>query len=52
MSNDEGHTWSEFEMPRETYGGIFEMLINSAEDRDILYLGLDQGGVYEVEVAF
>jgi hypothetical protein len=33
---------------REPYGGILDLQINAQLGKDIVYIGLDQGGVYEV----
>ena len=49
-SSDGGETWSETTVRSEPFGGIMDMKIRSEANRDILYVGLDKGGIYEVEV--
>ena len=48
VSETGGDSWSEVKFPAESYGGILELQIKQEESKDILYLGLDKGGVYEV----
>lgn len=50
ISRTRGDSWEEFQFPGEAYGGILDMQIRHEEGKDILYLGLDKGGVYEVTV--
>jgi hypothetical protein len=52
VSDNGGATWREYKVHNETYGGIMDMQIRSENGRDLLYVGLDKGGVYEVEVTF
>jgi hypothetical protein len=51
ISTNGGGTWEEFGLSSEAYGGILEMNIKSEKDKDVLYLGLDKGGVYRVTVS-
>jgi len=48
ISRTGGDSWEEFELTGETYGGILDMQIRHEEGKDVLYLGLDKGGIYEV----
>lgn len=50
VSSNGGQTWEEFEFPNETYGGILEMQMKSDGDTDMLFLGLDKGGVYQIDL--
>lgn len=50
VSDDGGETWKEEKYVSEQYGGIFEMLVTSQENEDVLYIGLDKGGVYRVRL--
>lgn len=50
LSWDEGQSWEDYSFQGEPYGGILEMQIINHEDKDVLFLGLDKGGVYEVTV--
>ena len=48
VSHTGGESWQEIQFPGESYGGILELQVKPEEDKDVLYLGLDKGGVYEV----
>lgn len=50
VSNDNGDEWSELEWPNEDKGGIFDLQVQSTTKEDRIFLGLDQGGVYEVRI--
>src|SRR5690606_6394435 len=52
ITSDGGETFKEVTHESEPYGGIWEMVIrsNGESDSDVLYLGLDKGGVYEVTI--
>lgn len=50
LSADGGTRWEEHTFPGESYGGILELQVRSDEVYDVIYLGLDKGGVYEVSV--
>lgn len=52
ITYDAGETFEEEVYEGEPYGGIWEMVIKSdgVSGKDVLYLGLDKGGVYEVTV--
>jgi len=49
-SDDDGQSWHEETLASEDFGGIYTMTIEPEDDRDILYLGLYKGGVYQVTV--
>jgi len=52
ISDDGGETFKEEVFEGEPYGGIWEMVTiqNATPGTDLLYLGLDKGGVYEVTI--
>lgn len=50
ISDNGGHSWEEFSFAGESYGGILDLQITREADRDVLYLGLDKGGVYELRI--
>lgn len=52
ITSDGGETFKEEIYESEPYGGIWEMVIKSdgTSGKDVLYLGLDKGGVYEVTI--
>lgn len=52
VSDDGGDTWREYRYISETYGGILEMQIRKNAGYDELYIGLDKGGVYRVDIRF
>ena len=49
-SNNGGATWDEIRYADEEYGGVLEMQIKQEEGKDVLVLGLDKGGVYQVTI--
>ena len=49
-SNDGGDSWEETRYPDEQYGGVLDMQIKRNNEEDILILGLDKGGVYQVTI--
>lgn len=50
ITTDGGNTFKEETHESEPYGGIWEMVIRNDDGKDVLYLGLDKGGVYEVTI--
>jgi photosystem II stability/assembly factor-like uncharacterized protein len=48
VSDNGGEAWKEFQFPNESYGGILELQMNAKAGQDIVYIGLDKGGVYQV----
>ena len=48
VSRNDGQSWEEFQFQGETYGGILEMQIKNEDDKDVIFLGLDKGGVYQI----
>ena len=50
ISDNGGQSWDEFRFAGESYGGILDLQITRNAGQDILYLGLDKGGVYEIRV--
>jgi hypothetical protein len=50
VSSNGGQSWEDFEFPNETYGGILEMQIKNDGDTDVLFVGLDKGGVYQIDL--
>jgi hypothetical protein len=51
ITSDGGETFKEEIHESEPYGGIWEMVIDyGVSGKDVLYLGLDKGGVYEVTI--
>lgn len=50
VSEDGGLAWSDVYFDDVTYGGVWEMALHREGNRDRIFLGLDQGGVYEIEV--
>lgn len=51
ISDDGGGAWRDLSYEAEPYGGIWDMAMKTEGDHDILYLGLDKGGVYQVKIA-
>jgi photosystem II stability/assembly factor-like uncharacterized protein len=49
-SQDSGDTWESKTFDDEQSGGIFTMKVVSDGSRDKVFVGLDGGGVYEIEV--
>ena len=49
-SKDGGKTWHETRHAPEQYGGILDMQIKTENGRDVIFIGLDKGGVYQVTV--
>ena len=49
-STDSGQTWDEKTFDDEHSGGIFTMKVISDGNHDRVFVGLDGGGVYEIEV--
>lgn len=50
VSDDNGEEWRTLEWPNEDKGGIFDLQVQSTPKGDRIFLGLDQGGVYEVKI--
>lgn len=50
ISDDGGETWNERRFESEAYGGVLDMQIKKDGSDDIIFLGLDKGGVYQVTV--
>ena len=50
VSDDSGDGWRVLERPNEDNGGIFDLQVQSSPKEDRIFLGLDQGGVYEVRI--
>jgi hypothetical protein len=50
-SKDHGQNWQSASYPRETFGGVYDMVVVSEEGRERIFLGLYKGGVYEVTVS-
>lgn len=52
ITTDGGQTFKDEGYASEPYGGIWDMVIinDAASRKDILYLGLDKGGIYEVTI--
>lgn len=51
ISEDGGKTWNERRLPSEQFGGILEMQIKKYNGKDVIFLGLDKGGVYQLTVS-
>ena len=51
ISDDGGTSWQEVRYNPEDYGGILEMHRKEEDGNDVLILGLDKGGVYEVTIS-
>ena len=49
-SNDGGDSWKETRYPDEQYGGVLDMQLKRDNGQDVLILGLDKGGVYQVTI--
>jgi photosystem II stability/assembly factor-like uncharacterized protein len=49
-SEDAGMSWEEIRYADEQYGGVLDMQIKQENGKDVLVLGLDKGGVYEVTI--
>ena len=49
-SDDGGASWDEIRYANEQYGGVLDMQIKQEDGKDVLVLGLDKGGVYQVTV--
>jgi photosystem II stability/assembly factor-like uncharacterized protein len=50
MSRDAGETWETKTFDEELSGGIFTMTVISDGNRDKVFVGLDGGGVYQIDV--
>lgn len=50
VSDDGGISWEEHIFAGEPYGGILELQVKHESSSDVIYLGLDKGGIYEVTV--
>lgn len=49
-SRDSGESWNTTLFEQEQSGGIFTLKVVSEGNRDKIFVGLDGGGVYEIEV--
>ena len=49
-SRDAGETWDTTSFEQEQSGGIFTLKVINDGSRDKIYVGLDGGGVYEIEM--
>ena len=50
ISEDSGDTWQEHSFDFEMSGGVLSMATDDFDDREIVYVGLDGGGVYEIRI--
>lgn len=50
LSKDSGDSWEEIRYVDEQYGGVLDMQIKHHNGKDVLILGLDKGGVYQVTI--
>ncbi len=50
-SLNKGNTWEVKKFPEVTYGGVHDLIVKTESGKERIFVGLDKGGVYEIEMS-